>query len=131
MRPIIYVAAGLVLLIVVVIAGSLALVGGSISFVAAKKVDVSDPNAAETFRTNFQTTCGNLATKRLGQADYQAVALVKQVCACDANALIAFMRRHNGMTVLDLGKRLTSRDPEITRAFESCNQAYGIDVEPD
>lgn len=131
MRPIIYVAAGLALLIVVIIAGSVALVGGSISWVANKKVEVDDPKAAETFRTNFETTCSKLATGRMDKNDYQAVALVKQVCTCDANALMAIMRRNKDMTVLDLGKRLTSRDPEITRAFESCNQAYGIDVVPD
>jgi hypothetical protein len=132
MRPLIYVAAGFALLIVVIIAGSVAMVGGSISWIANKKVAVvDDPKAADAFRANFQTTCSNLATKRVDQSDYQAIALVKQVCACDANALIAIMKRNKGMTILELGKRLTSRDPEITRAFESCNQAYGIDVVPD
>jgi len=132
MRPIIYVAAGLILLMVLVFAGGLALLGGGISWVANKKVDaVDNPQVAEAFRTNFQATCGNLATKRVDQSDYQTIALVKQVCACDANALLAIMRRNKDMTVLELQKRLLSSDEEINRAFESCNQAYGIDVVPD
>jgi hypothetical protein len=132
MRPIIYVAAGLILMVVVVIAGSLAMVGGGISWIANKKVEVvNDPNAADTFRSTFQNTCSDLATRRVDKQDYQAVALVKQVCTCDANALLAIMRRNTDMTILELQKRLLSRDAEITRAFESCNQAYGFNVDPD
>jgi hypothetical protein len=131
MRPIIYVAAGLILLMVVVFAGGLALLGGGISWVATKKVDVSDPNAAETFRTTFQANCSKLATGRIDKNNYQAVALVKQVCTCDANALIAYMRRNKDMTVLQLQAKLLARDAAIKREFESCNKAYGIDVEPE
>ncbi|GAB2178965.1 hypothetical protein [Dongia sp. agr-C8] len=130
MRPIIYVAAGLVLLIVVAIAGGLALVGGGITWVATKKVDVSDPNAADTFRATFQQKCSDMAVKFFDQQDYQKIALVKQVCACDANKLIAYMRRDKDMTVVQLQAKLLGHDPAIMREFEACNQAYGIDVMP-
>ena len=131
MRPILYVAAGLILLIVIIIASSLAFVGGGITWVATKKVDVSDPKAADTFRATFEANCTKMATRRVDQNDYQVVALVKQVCTCDAKALIAYMRRNKDMTVLELEKRLLSRDEAIMREFDSCNKAYGIDVEPE
>jgi len=41
------------------------------------------------------------------------------------------MRRNKDMTVLQLEKRLLSRDAAIAREFDSCNKAYGIDVQPD
>src|SRR5690242_6075207 len=82
MRPIIYVAAGLILLMVVVFAGGVALLGGGITWVATKKVDVSDPNAAENFRTKFVANCTERATAGIDKNDYQKVALVKQICAC-------------------------------------------------
>ena len=132
MRPIIYVAAGLILLMVVIFAGGFALIGGGISFVANKKVEaVNDPKVADAFRTKFQTTCSDLATRGIDKQNYQEIALVKQVCACDANALLAIMKRNKDMTILQLQKRLLSRDEEINRAFDSCNQAYGIDVNPE
>jgi len=132
MKPVILVAAGLILLMVVVFAGGVALLGGGISWVATKKVDVSDPDAADTFRTKFEANCNKLATRSLNaQNDYQEIALVKQVCACDAKALIAYLRRNTDMTVLELQKRLLSRDEAIVREFDSCNKAYGIDVEPE
>ncbi|WP_395020141.1 hypothetical protein [Dongia sp.] len=131
MRPIIYVAAGLILLIVVALAGGVALIGGGVTWVATKKVDVSDPNAADTFRTKFEQNCSTMATKRIDKQDYQKIALVKQVCSCDAKALIAYMRRNKDMTILELEKRLLTRDAAIIREFDSCNKAYGVDVEPD
>jgi len=131
MRPIIYVAAGLILLMVVVFAGGLALLGGGIHWVATKKVDVEDPKAADNFRTTFQQNCAARATKRIDAQDYQKIALVKQVCACDANKLIAYMRQNKDMTVLQLEARLLARDEKIMREFDSCNQAYGVTVVPD
>ncbi len=132
MKPVILVAAGLVLLMVVVFAGGVALLGGGINWVATKKVDVSDPDAADTFRAKFEANCNNLATRSLNaQNDYQEIALIKQVCTCDAKALIAYMRRNTDMTVLELQKRLLGRDEAIAREFDSCNKAYGIDVEPE
>jgi hypothetical protein len=131
MRPIFYVAAGLILLMVVIFAGGLALLGGGISWVATKKVDVSDPNAADNFRVKFEQNCSTMATQRIDKSDYQKIALVKQVCSCDAKALIAYMRRNKDMTVLELQKRLLGRDAAIIREFESCNAAYGVEVEPD
>jgi len=74
MRPIIYVAAGLLVLMAMVFGGTLALIGGGISWVATKKVDMEDPKAADTFRTNFEANCSKLATRRIDQQDYQAVA---------------------------------------------------------
>jgi hypothetical protein len=131
MRPIIYVAAGLLVLMVIVFGGTLALLGGGISWIATKKVDVSDPKAADTFRTNFEANCSQRAASGIDKQDYQRIALVKQVCSCDAKALIAYMRRNKDMTVLQLEKRLLSRDEAIIREFDSCNKAYGIDVVPD
>lgn len=131
MRPIIYVAAGLLVLMVIVFGGTFALIGGGIHWVATKKVDMEDPKAADTFRTTFETNCSQRATRGIDKQDYQAIALVKQVCACDAKALIAYMRRNKDMTVLELEKRLLSRDAAIVREFDSCNKAYGIDVVPD
>jgi len=131
MRPIIYVAAGLILLMVVVFAGGVALLGGGITWVATKKVDVSDPNAAENFRTKFVANCTERATAGIDKNDYQKVALVKQICACDAKGLLAYMRRNKDMTVVQLEMKLLARDEAIQREFESCNKAYGVNVVPD
>jgi hypothetical protein len=130
MRPIIYVAAGLIVLMVIAFAGTLGLLGGGISWVATKKVDVEDPKTADTFKTTFEANCSSRATKGIDQQDYQKIALIKQVCACDARALIAYMRRNKDMTVLELEKRLLTREAQIVREFESCNQAFGVDVVP-
>jgi hypothetical protein len=131
MRPIIYVAAGLILLMVVVFSGGLALLGGGITWVATKKVDVSDPNAADKFRATFEANCTKRATARIDANDYQKVALVKQICACDAKGLLAYMRRNKDMTVVQLEVKLLAHDEAIMGEFESCNQAYGVNVVPD
>lgn len=131
MRPIIYVAAGLLVLMVIVFGGTLALLGGGIAWVATKKVDVDDPNAVDNFRNGFEANCSQAATRRIDAQDYQKIALVKQVCSCDAKALISYMRRNKDMTVVQLEAKLLGRDEAIMREFDSCNKAYGIDVEPD
>jgi len=131
MRPIIYVAAGLILLFVIVFAGGVALLGGGITWVATKKVDVSDPNAADKFRTKFESGCNRVATGRVDKNDYQKIALVKQVCACDAKAMVAYLKRNKDMTVIQLEKRILAGDEAIRREFNACNQAYGIEVVPE
>jgi hypothetical protein len=116
---------------VIVFAGGVALLGGGITWVATKKVDVSDPNAASAFASKFEAGCTKLATGRIDKNDYQKITLVKQVCACDGKALVAYMRRNKDMTVLQLERKIRAGDEAIRREFSNCNKAYGIEVVPD
>jgi uncharacterized protein YabE (DUF348 family) len=131
MRPILYVVAGLVALILLVVL----LLGGGIAWfthkVTTAKVDVSNQQTADAFRSNFESNCTSRATRGIDASDYQKIALVKQVCSCDAKALVAYMGRNKDMTILELETKLLSRDEAIIREFDSCNKAYGINVVPD
>jgi uncharacterized protein YabE (DUF348 family) len=130
MRPILYVVAGLVALVLLVVL----LLGGGVAWfthkVTTTKVDVNNEQTADAFRSNFESNCTARASRGIDASDYQKIALVKQVCGCDAKALIAYMRRNKDMTVLELETKLLSRDEQIMREFDSCNKAYGVEVSP-
>jgi hypothetical protein len=130
MKPIIYVAAGLALLIVLLIGGGVAWLSNKVNQVATTKVDVSNQDTVDTFKTKFVADCTSFAAKTMNNPDYQRVALVKQVCTCDANALIAYMKRKKDMTVLKLASEVLVRSPEVRREFDNCAQAYGISFRP-
>ena len=131
MRPILYVVAGLVILILL---GVLAL-GGGVAWLTTKattaKVDVEDPQAVDKFKATFEANCTRIASNHMGNPDYQQVALIKQVCACDGKVLVNYMKKKKDMTVLQLQAALLKQDPALEREFTSCAQAYGIDdVQP-
>lgn len=130
MRTVIYVAGGIALLIVLVIGGGIGWFTNKVNQVATTKVDVGNQDSIDTFKAKFESGCTTFATKGIDASDYQQIALIKQVCACDGKALVAIMKRHQDMTVLQLGKMVLDRSPEVTREFDSCAQAYGINVRP-
>jgi hypothetical protein len=126
MRPLLYIIAGLALLIVVLIAGGIGWFTNTVHTVATTKVGSADPKALDTVRTTFETNCSKRATE--GVTDYQQVALIKQVCTCDARALVNYVKKKKDASVLELEIKVLKQDPELSREFDSCARAYGIDV---
>jgi hypothetical protein len=123
MKTILYVVAGLAIVIVV-------LVGGSIAWVATKKMDVNSPAFAAKFGEKLQKDCTDWAMNRISYedqtADYQRVALIKQVCACNAKELMRILKRNEGMTAIEMGKAIEAHAQEMNAAFKSCSLAYGV-----
>jgi len=123
MKTILYVVAGLALIVVV-------LVGGSVAWVATKKMDVNSPAFAAKFGERLQKDCTDWAMNRVSYedktADYQRVALIKQVCACNAKELMRILKRNEGMTAIEMGKAIEAHAPELNAAFKSCSLAYGV-----
>jgi hypothetical protein len=131
MRPILYVVVGFVVLIFL----GILMLGGGIAWITGAattaKVDVEDPKAVDKFKATFESNCTRIASNHMGNPDYQQVALIKQVCACDGKALVNYMKKKKDMTVLEVQAALLKQDPALVREFNSCAQAYGIDdVQP-
>ena len=123
MKTILYVVAGLVIVIAI-------LVGGSITWVATKKMDVNSPAFAAKFGERLQKDCTDWAMTRVSvedqTADYQRVALIKQVCACNAKELMRILKRNEGMTAIEMEKVIVAHAQEMNDAFKSCSLAYGV-----
>jgi hypothetical protein len=127
MRALLFIIAGLALLIVLLLGGGIAWVTNTVT---TTKVDVQDQKAVETFRSVFEKTCTKAATQQLNNPDYQEVALVKQVCACNGKAALAYMKKNKGKTVIEVQAAVLRQDPVLVREFDACAAAYGLNVDP-
>jgi hypothetical protein len=100
---------------------------------ASPKVDVNDPAALAKYKTRFEQRCfdyvANGMKKAAEAADYQQEALIKQICGCDANAMVGILRRDKSRAAvnsLDAKTALAGGTPEMRAAFKSCAAAYGV-----
>ena len=123
MKTILCLVAGLAIIIVL-------LVGGSVAWIANKEVDVNSPAFAAKFGEKLQKDCTDWGINQVAYedqtADYQRVALIKQVCACNAKEFMRILKRNEGMTAIEMGKAIEAHAPEMNAAFKSCSQAYGV-----
>jgi hypothetical protein len=101
--------------------------------VTAAKVDLTDPKSVKVFKTGFEKDCfGYVADgmKLKGETpDYQEEALIKQVCACDANAVLKILQRQKSVKIgvtVEAKRALKNGTPEMKAAFQSCALAYGL-----
>ena len=101
--------------------------------VTGAKVDLADPKSVKVFRSGFERDCFDYVSGEMKQKgetpDYQEEALLKQVCACDANAMLKILQRQKTVKLKDtVGAKKALRDgtPEMKAAFQSCAQAYGL-----
>jgi len=126
MKTVLFVAAGLALVIVLAL-------GGGVAWIANVKLDPKDPNFAQKFRGTMETNCGTwiktaMASKGLSP-DYQQEALIKQVCGCTAKEMMNMLARNKELTPLQLEKEIVNNGPRILAIKRSCAQAYGLPVE--
>lgn len=123
MKTIFAVIGGALVIIVV-------LVGGSILWLSKQKMDSNSPSFTAKFGAKLEKDCNDWALKRVTDerqtGDYQRIALIKQVCACNAKELMRILKRNDGMTAIEMGKAIEAQAPEMNAAFRSCSQAYGV-----
>src|SRR3954471_19896936 len=118
MKSAIYAVLGVLSGIIVVIGVVLKLLTGP------EKVDVDNPAALEKYKSRFEARCFEYVSngmKKAGEAaDYQQEALIKQICTCDAKAMVGILRRDKGHTVkqLDAKGALAGGTPEMRAAFK-------------
>lgn len=110
-----------------------AIIGFVTWIVTAAKVDLTDPKSMKVFKTGFEKDCfAHFADEITGKEqtpDYQQEALIKQVCACDANAVLKILQRQKSVKIgvtVEAKRALKSGTPEMKAAFESCALAYGL-----
>jgi hypothetical protein len=125
MKTVLFVFAGLTLLIVLAI-------GGGVAWISNVKLDPKDPQFAQKFRATMETNCGNWIKVAMAQQhttpDYQQEALIKQVCACSSREMMNMLARNKEMTPLQLEKAIVNNGPQIMAIKHSCAQAYGLPV---
>ena len=110
-----------------------AVIGFVTWIVTAAKVDLTDPKSMKVFKTGFEKDCfahfGDEITGKGQTPDYQQEALIKQVCAFDANAVLKILQRQKSVKIgvtVEAKRALKSGTPEMKAAFESCALAYGL-----
>jgi hypothetical protein len=107
--------------------------GGVAWLMTGAKFDMSNPKEVKIYKTGFERDCFDYLAdemKARGQAvDYQKEALLKQVCTCNANAVLKIYQNQKsvkfGETVA-AKRAMKSGTPEMKAAFQSCAMAYGL-----
>ena len=105
--------------------------GGGLAWLMNVRTDVGKPELAAAFQKGIEADCFRNAKANIRHAgaelDYQQEALVKQVCACDMRAVTKLLAKKGAKTVVELMKAYNDSQPELTMAFNSCADAYGLE----
>ena len=117
-----YIVFGIIGLVVLVVLA----VGGAAYFV---KVDFSNPQTANGFKSSFATSCVTTFKQRAEKAGTapteDLLAKVEVACKCAQDGIVEALAKRPPMSATELAS-VMSNDPEIKNLTNACSASAGI-----